>query len=355
VTPEEVFSFRALWAAASKVCRGKRWSPAIARMRLQLEDELFLLRDKLLSGQWSPSPVREMTIHDGKTRNISVPSVRDRIVHHAIMAVLAPRIERRMIAHSFACRSGKGTHAAFRLARAWARTYPWFVHIDVIRYFPSIDHEIIRDHLAQDVREPFLRSLCERILDASAEPGYYYFPGDDLLSPLSRKVGLPLGSLTSQYWANRFLDPLDHLVKDRWRVRPYLRYMDDLLIFDHDCKGLARLARNIENELLALRLRIHPYQPMRTSAGVTFVGYRILPDCVRVKRSTVARAERRLCKGKQDMACGMIDGRRFAASLEATFAHWSHASSWRLRHRTLARLGLLRTSPESIVSAESTC
>lgn len=321
-------------------------------MRLQLEDELFRLRDELLSNRWSPSPVRELTIHDGKTRTISVPPVRDRIVHHAVMAILAPRIERRLIEHSFACRAGKGTHAAFRLARAWARTYPWFVHIDVVRYFPSVDHEIVRSHLVQDVAELFLRSLCERILDAFTEPGRFHFPGDDLLAPLSRQVGLPLGSLTSQYWANRFLDPVDHMVKDRWRVRPYLRYMDDLLVFGHEREGLGRLARDIEDLLLALRLRVHPYQPTQTAAGVTFVGYRILPDCVRVKRSTVARAERRLRKSRHDADHGGVDERAFAASLQATFAHWSHASSWRLRRRTLDRLGLLETGDGRLAMGE---
>lgn len=348
LTPEEVFSFRALWAAAARVCRGKRWSPAVARLRLQMEDEILRLRDDLLSGRWLPSPVHEMTIHDGKTRIISVPSVRDRIVHHAMMAVLGPRIERRLIQQSFACRPGKGTHAAFRLARAWARTYPWFVHIDVVRFFPSIDHQIVREQFDKDVPEPFLRSLCERILDGGARPGLYHFPGDDLFSPANRRVGLPLGSLTSQYWANRFLDPLDHTIKDRRRVRPYLRYMDDLLVFGHHRDYLAKLAREIEDHLLGLRLRVHPYQPARTDCGVGFVGYRILPDAVRVKRSTVARAERRLGRLNQEGDCRILK-----ESIRAAFAHWEHANSWRLRERTLRRLGLLADQPAKDVAEAS--
>ena len=116
-----------------------------------------------------------------------------------------------------------------------------------------------------------------------------YVPGDDLFTPLGRRVGLPLGSLTSQLWANRYLDPVDHLVKDRLRVRGYLRYMDDMLVFGDDRATVVDIARRIEDACHASRVRLHPWRVRRTCEGVNFVGYRILPDHVRVRRSTVAR------------------------------------------------------------------
>ncbi|MBN1608248.1 MAG: RNA-directed DNA polymerase [Polyangiaceae bacterium] len=187
-------------------------------------------------------------------------------------------------------------------------------------------------------------ALCRRIVAAGAawsSPPRFYFPGDDLFTPWVRPAGLPIGNLTSQHFANRFLSPVDHRAKDRLRIRPYLRYMDDMLLFGDDRGQLEDAARNLEQLAADLRLRLHPWQVRPTRHGVSFVGYRILPDSVRVRRSTVARAEKRLAR---KLAAARDDRSLWPAffdSLRATFAHWDHADSWRLRERTLRRLGLL--------------
>jgi hypothetical protein len=281
------------------------------------------LRADLLAGRWRPGPGKTLQIKDPKLRVITVPPVRDRVVHQAMMAVLGPRIERRLIRDTYACRVGYGTHAALRRATAWARTYRWYVHLDVQQFFPTIDHGVVRQHLARDVPEDWLRALCERILDAAGP------------------VGLPLGALTSQWWANRYLDPLDHHVKDRLRLRPYLRYMDDLVLFHDDRAVLAQLAREVEEQVAAVRMRLHSYEVMPTRAGVGFVGYRMLPDQVRVKHSTVARAERRLGHHLEAVRRGEMKQADFVAGLRSTLAHWRFADSFRLKERLLRRLGLL--------------
>lgn len=238
-----------------------------------------------------------------------------------------------------------GTHAALRLARAWAHTWPWWVRLDVARFFPSIDHDTLRAQLAQDIPEAPLRALYGHILDADSAPGTLHFPGDDLFTPAARRVGLPLGNLTSQLWANRYLDPVDHLVKDRLRVRGYLRYMDDLLLFGETAAGLTAVARQVEEACLALRLRLHPWSVQRCDRGVGFVGYRILPDHVRVRRSTVRRAERRL---RGELHTAGADLLTVQAGLRSVFAHWDHADAWHLKTRTLRRLGLLYEPGEGV-------
>lgn len=341
LAPEAVFSFPALWSAAARAARGKRHRPGVARFRLDLEAELLALRRELLSGDWRPGPQRRLVIHDPKPRVISVPPFRDRVVHQALAAVLGPKVERRMIRDSYASRVDAGTHAALRRARAWSRTYAWHVRLDVAQFFPGVDHAIVREHLAEDVPHGGLRAVCEAILRAGGGPRHRaYFPGDDLFTPYERDVGLPLGNLTSQLWANRFLDPVDHLVKDRLRVRAYLRYMDDMLLLHDDRATLEALARAMEEACHALHLRLHPWEVQPTRAGVGFVGYRILPDHVRVRRTTVARAERRLARGARELqAGGNVEG--FRDGLTATFAHWDHADAWHLKERVLRRLGLL--------------
>jgi RNA-directed DNA polymerase len=339
--PASVFAFNALWAAAHRAARGKRMAQSVARYRLDLEPRLLRLRDELLAGRWAPGAVRTMVVHDGKPRRISVPPFGDRVVHQALSAVLTPRIERRMIRDTYACREGEGTHAAFRRARAWSRTYGWWVRLDVQRYFPTIDHGVVRAQLAVDVPHPVLRSLCERILDASGDFGAgHRVVGEDLFATLSRKAGLPLGSLLSQLWANRLLDPVDHLVKDRLRHRAYLRYKDDMLLFDDDRARLEALARTIEGACHDLRLRLHPWCAQPTAAGVGFVGYRIKGEYVRVRRSSVRRADGLLRRALRD-AGGDLSARAFVSARGAVFGHWSHADDWRLRTRTLRRLGIL--------------
>ena len=337
--PAVVFSFANLWRAAHRTARGKRHRPAVARFMLDLERELLRLRDDILGGLWRPLPPRRMVVHDPKPRRISVPAFRDRVMQQCLVAAIGPRVERRLIADTYACRVGAGTHAALERARAWARTWRWWVRLDVQRYFPSIDHAIVREHLAKDVPLRALRELCERVLDAAGTPGSLHVAGDDLFTPAAHKVGLPLGNLTSQLWANRYLDPVDHLVKDRLRHRGYLRYMDDMLLFDDDRARLEALARTIEGACGALRLRLHPWCVHPTEAGVGFVGYRIYPRYVRVKRTTVRRAEKRL--GMRLGRGETLADEPFRDGFRATLAHWDHADSWRLKEKVLRRLGLL--------------
>ncbi len=280
--------------------------------------------------------MQRLQIFDPKPRVISVPPFRDRVVHQCLCAVLAPRVERRLIRHNFACRVGQGSRAAMRVARAWARTYRWHVRLDVQRFFPTVDHAVLLGQIAKDVPEDELRGVCERIVAAGAEAGAgFYIPGDDLFTPVGRTVDLPLGDLTSQLWANRFLDPIDHLVKDRLRLRAYLRYMDGMLLMHDDRRTLESVARSVEEGCHALRLRLHPWSVQPTMAGVGFVGYRILRDHVRVRRSTVALAERSLA-GQLREGLTLADD-EFREGLRSTMAHWDHADACPRRkpHATL--------------------
>ncbi len=335
---DAVFSFEALWQAVRRASIGKRRMPSVAAFRLELEPRVLALRRAVLAGTWRPDPVYTLRVYDPKPRVISVPSFRDRVLQQCLAAVLGPRVERRLITDCYACRVGAGTHAALRRARDWARTWKWWVRLDVTRFFPTIDHELVRAQMAVDLPDVPLRALCERILDAGGTlGGGVHLAGDDLFAPLARKAGLPLGSLTSQIWANRFLDPVDHLVKDRLRHRGYLRYMDDMLLFHDDRATLERLARRVEEECHALRLRLHPWCVQPCAAGVGFVGYRVLRDHVRVRRSSVARAERRLKRIVREVGVGS----ELLASFRSSLGHWSHADSYRLAARTLRRLGVL--------------
>ncbi len=148
----------------------------------------------------------------------------DRIVHQALAAEIGPVLDRHLIDHSYACRRGKGTHAALRQAKRWARENPFFLHLDVAKFFPTLDHETLLRMLARDIRCSKTFSLCERIVsEGTFDAVRWHFPGDSLFAPLTRGVGLPIGNLTSQHFANRYLSPIallrDVVLRARVRVR----------------------------------------------------------------------------------------------------------------------------------------
>jgi hypothetical protein len=190
------------------------------------------LRDALISGRWQPSRPRLLDVRDPKPRTIAVLPFADRVVHQALAAAIAPRADRRLIRHTYACRTGRGTHAALTHGAGVEPDAPVLRASRRRAVLPSIDHGVVRDQITKDNPEPWLRGMCDQILEAGRGPDRcVYVPGDDLFSAVDRPVGLPLGNLTSQIWANRYLDPVDHEIKDRRRVRAFLRYMDDMLVF----------------------------------------------------------------------------------------------------------------------------
>jgi RNA-directed DNA polymerase len=329
-------SLSELWAAAQRAARGKRHRATVARFLFDREAEVIALQHALRSQTWRPGKLAFRDIRDPKPRVISVAPFADRVVHQALCAYAGP-LERSLVHDTYACREGRGTHAALRRATAWARGFSHFVHLDVRKLFPSIDHGILLKQLMRAVPCRLTLKVIEDILAAGEDrlSVRFHFPGDDLLAPGMRPQGLPIGSLTSQHFANSFLSPIDHLVKDRLQARGYLRYMDDMLVFGDDPSVVRRWAEAIEARALALRLRLHPWEVRPTRSGVNVLGFRILPTEVRIRRSSVARAERLLARAA---ATGDL---RFGERLRAVFAHWSHADSYRLRTNLLERLNLL--------------
>jgi hypothetical protein len=342
---------RELWAAALRAARGKRARPSVARTLLDLEGTVLRLSRELAAGAWRPGPATTHAIRDPKPRTISAAPFDDRIVHQALCAAIGPLLDRGLIHDTYACRAGRGTHAALRRAARWARGHRYALHLDVRKYFPSIDHALLLGQLEREI--PCARTLevCARILASglrSITPARFHFPGDDLFTPWSRAVGMPIGNLTSQHFANRYLSPVDHRAKDRLRVHAYLRYMDDLLLFDDDPGKLRELGHALEEACLRQRLRLHPWHVVPTRAGVGFLGFRILPNELRVKRSSVRRAKKRLA---ERLAIGRADRDEmpaFTASLQATFAHWKHGTTYRLREATLRELGVLEGEDEDL-------
>ena len=226
---EKITTFENILAAARAAAEGKKKRPDVARFLMNLEPEVHRLRRDLMAGTYEPGGYRTFWVYEPKPRQISAAAFRDRVVHHALTRVLEPVFERRFTADSFACRKRKGTHKAVKRARAACGKYAYVLKCDIRKYFPSLDHQILKEVLAHTVKCRGTLELVSKIIDGSNEQtdAAAYFPGDDLFTPYERRRGLPLGNQTSQFFANVYLNPLDHFVRRELRPAEYIRYVDD--------------------------------------------------------------------------------------------------------------------------------
>ena len=197
---------------------------------------------ELLEHRYRPGPYASFTIHEPKRRLISAAPFRDRVVHHALCQLIEPAFERSFIEHSYANRVGKGTHRALDTCQRWAQRYRYALGCDIRQFFPSIDHSLLQRTLNRRIQDGDMRRLIGIILESgvgvlSEDYDMVYFPGDDLFAA-NRPRGLPIGNLTSQFWANCYMSSFDHFVNRELGCPAYLRYVDDMLFFSDDASQL---------------------------------------------------------------------------------------------------------------------
>jgi len=270
---------------AWRLCkRGKADSADARAFGTDLENNLARIREDLKARTWSPGGYTQFYVSDPKRRLINAPVFHDRIVHRAVYDVLLPIFEPRFIYDSYACRKEKGTHAAIRRLQKFMRSYrppPYYYQADIKSYFASIDHEVLLAILSRTIADPDILALLGKIVDS-----YHESPG----------VGIPLGNLTSQLFANIVLNELDTYVKHTLRIPHYLRYMDDFVILSDDKRQLWQWRDDIAAHLDALRLRLHPRKQVVAPArcGIDFLGYVTYPDHIGLRNRNIHRFYERL-------------------------------------------------------------
>ncbi len=289
---EQICSTKNIFDAWARFSDGKRSKADIMAFELHLEDNLFFLRKSLFSGGYHHDPYKPFTIFDPKQRRIHKATVKDRVVHQSIVNVIEPFFEGRFIHDSYSSRVGKGTHAAVDRLRAFLFQVScnntravYALKCDVRKFFASVNHEVLLSLLVLRICDQKTMNLLEDIISS-------FSVGD--------RLGIPLGNLTSQLFANIYLHELDRYVKSILREKYYLRYCDDFIILSESRKHLLELINDIDcflNETLSLCL--HPKKVfIRTWAqGIDFLGYVLFP-CTTVIRITTA--ERMLRKVNED-------------------------------------------------------
>jgi len=313
------------------------------------------LREELCGRTYVPGGYHSFFIHEPKRRLISAAAFRDRVVHHALCNVIQPLFERSFVPDSYANRVVKGTHRALNRAQEYARRFEYVLQCDIRQFFPSIDHGLLRYILAKQIFDAAVLKLVDDILESgegvlSEQYEMVWFEGDDLFAPL-RPRGLPIGNLTSQFWANCYLNEFDHFVKRELRCPGYVRYVDDMLLFGNDKRAMSEWLTRAKRRLATLRLTLHAgahARPVRE--GIPFLGFTVFPERRRLKRRKGIHFQRRLRRLSDDYARGAIRLDAVRATVQGWTNHVRYGNTMGLRRCVLSRQVFVRDSASGVES-----
>lgn len=340
----QITDFDNLHQAWRKARRGKRYKPAAATFERNLDEEITSLYQALREETWQPGGFRSFTVHEPKRRKISAAPFPDRVVHHALVNVIEPIYERKFIFDSYANRKGRGTHAALDRCTYYMRRYKYVLQYDVQQFFPAVDHAILKAILAKTIACQPTLNLCSKIIDSgvgvlSTEYDMRWFPDDDLFAA-ERPRGLPIGNLTSQFWANVYMNELDQFVKHTLRCKGYVRYVDDFLLFADDKAVLHQWRDAIIAFLRGLRLTIHENraQPKPVTHGIPFLGFTVYPDHRRLKRSKGITYRRHLKTLWRRYQSGEISREQGRTSVMAWLGHVQHGDTYGLQRKLFSEI-----------------
>jgi retron-type reverse transcriptase len=343
---EKVCDFENIYLAYRKARKGKRGRMQPAMFERAQEEELLALQEELQTQTYRPGKYHSFFIHDPKKRLISAAPFRDRVVHHALCRVMEPVWERRFIHDTYANRVGKGAHRALDRAQEFSRKYKYFLQCDARQFFPSIDHAILKAEFARLIKDEKILWLCDAILKSgedvlAEEYEMNYFAGDDLFA-VNRPRGLPIGNLTSQFWANVYLNGFDHFVKRDLKCPAYLRYVDDFILFSNDKWTLARWREQLIGKMAELRLTLHEEcaQIFPAATGIPFLGFRVYPEYRLLKTRKAIHFRRKLGGLLKDYANGLADASKLGQTIKGWINYVGYGDTWGLRRSILGGVTL---------------
>lgn len=309
--------------AFHKAARSRPGQAVVRQFAAGLDDRISKMAKAISEGKFPVGRFHQFLIRDPKERVITAPDFDERVLHHAIMNVCEPILDRWLIDDTFACRNGKGREAAILRAQHFTRNSAWCLKLDVRKYFDSISHERLLYLLESRFKDERLLQLLNRIIGAyRGEIG----------------VGVPIGSLTSQHFANFYLGWLDRFVKETLRVHGYVRYMDDMVFWHSSRAALVEIhGRCQELATVKLGLEFKPSAVQRTGVGVAFLGCRIWPTHVELNSRSKRRWRRRVRVLERAERLGLISESNLQQRLAAltAFSQAAGVKSWQFRKSVL--------------------
>lgn len=327
---DQIVSIDNLYDAFHKAQRGRRKKPDVLAATYEREAFLHDLHERLAAGTWRPEPYHTFLAKtEVKSRIIRAPTFHDRVVHHAICNVLMPLFENKFIFDSYAITPGKGTHRAVKRVQAYLReTNAYYLQCDVHHYYESIHHATLKRLLRRTIRDSRVLHLLDLLIDS--------YHSDET------SEGIPIGAMTSQLFANLYLNELDHFVKDELGCQHYLRYMDDFILFGEKAY-LQGMLKKIAPFLGTLHLQLNGRTRLAPAKnGVDFAGYRTFVTHIKMRKRNVTAARRRFRRYERLYAEWRVDVPDVTRRVASFRGYAAHADSYDTLRSVLGSIHLIR-------------
>ena len=300
----QIISYDNVRLAWLKARRHKTSKNDVKNFSKNVNKNLLIVQKNLKSKPAILSSYSQFTIYEPKERLISVVPFIDRVMHHAIMNVLEPVFEKQFIYHTYACRKGKGSHKAVKYAFSKAKNCEYFLKLDVKKYFDNIDHQIFKRKLSKIIKDKDCLDLLFDIIDS-----------------FSTEKGLPIGNLTSQFFANLYLSELDHFVLENLKPSGYCRYMDDFILFSNSKIDLKKMLNSIESFCLNnLLLTLKPYILGKCKDGIAFLGYKISSKNADLLQKSKKRKKQKLKSINYEFENNLISKAKYVERVKCLFS-----------------------------------
>jgi len=326
---DDIISMENLLLAWDKFKSGKRSKNDVQKFELNLEDNLFALHQELKNKRYRHNEYISFYINDPKKRHIHKATVRDRIVHHAIHQILYPIFNPTFIFASYSSRKEKGTHkAVIQLSQMLRSVYQthgkcFVLKCDIKKFFPTINHKILVKIISKRIKDKDALWLIKQIIKSF----------ESEFTTKQDKKGVPIGNLTSQILVNIYMNEMDQFIKQKLKVKNYIRYADDFIIAHYDTNYLADLLLKIKSFInKELKIRLHPGKVTirKYCQGVDYLGYIILPKAIILRTKTRQRIFRKLKQRVKEYKKGEIDEHALMQSFNSYLGVLSHANSNKL-------------------------
>lgn len=325
---EHVISLENLFLAWKEFKRGKTSKIEVQEFAFNLEDTIFKLHIELKQKVWKPDTYVAFYVRDPKLRHIHKASIRDRVFNQALFRVLYQIFDKGFIPDSYSCRNGKGAHRGVKMLQRYIRkmshnyTQPVLaLKCDVRKFFDNIDHEILFAIIKRKITDPDILSIIQMILGSFE---------------VKQGAGLPLGNVTSQLFANVYLNELDQFVKHTLKAKYYLRYCDDFIILDPDTSVLEKYIRDVDSFLQEkLHLFLHPHKIVirKCTQGIDFLGYVTLPQQTVLRTKTKKRIMKKILFTKARMNRGLITQETFDHTLNSYLGMLTHCDGYKIEQK----------------------
>lgn len=349
-TYKHICAYENLKLAEKKARKRKTLKPYVIEFERELDKNLLTLQQEIRDLEYKPKPLETFIIRDPKTRKISKSDFRDRIVHHALCNIIEPIIEKRFIYDSFANRKGKGPYNAIerfekfkrKASRNNTRTC-YVLKADIRHYFENVDHDILVKILSGYIPDEQTLHLVKMILDNHK-------------TTIAGK-GMPLGNLTSQFFANVYLNELDQYVKHHLKARYYIRYVDDFVILSDQREELQTHEKKIALflwEFLSLELHPEKTKIVNTNEGVGFLGFRIFPHHKLLRKKNMGRFQKKLRSYHQRYLDSAINRNTVISSLQGWLAYSAQANTYKYRRHIVKQFNQHFSKPHNESPSKAT-